>query len=270
SSLKAQTVPNADAIKAAEEKVNAAFRAAEVAEAARNTAISGYNAAEKAAKTTASSNLAEANILSLNIKEKKSDLNALAALQKADGKLQAPISGAVRSLALAEGQVSGKWACGIASSENGYLFSFILPEEETENANISWDITVEQNGVKESTKLTTVKLLPNNTAECSVRLKGDKWKDGIADGKITLSKTHHEICLPSTAINQDIKGNFVYIIEEQSTVLGTQNVLVRINVNVEKRGATQAAVTGALSSKSLVVSGSDKPLSNGARVRIGQ
>ncbi|MEG2022175.1 MAG: hypothetical protein RR087_10395, partial [Oscillospiraceae bacterium] len=125
-------------------------------------------------------------------------------------------------------------------------------------------------GVKESTKLTTVKLLPNNTSECSVRLKGDKWKGGIAGGKIVLSKTHHEICLPSTAINQDIKGNFVYIIEDQSTVLGAQNVLVRIAVNVEKRGATQAAVTGALTSKSLVVSGADKPLSNGARVRIGQ
>ncbi|MEG0396865.1 MAG: hypothetical protein RR612_09070, partial [Oscillospiraceae bacterium] len=67
SALKAQAVPNADAIKAAEEKATAAFRAAEAAETARNAAISGYNAAEKAATTTASSNLAEANILALNV-----------------------------------------------------------------------------------------------------------------------------------------------------------------------------------------------------------
>ena len=54
--------------------------------------------------------------------------------------------------------------------------------------------------------------------------------------------------------------------EEQSTLLGTQNVLIRLPVTVEAQGDGMAAVSGSISGQ--VVTGADKPLSEGAWVRV--
>lgn len=57
-----------------------------------------------------------------------------------------------------------------------------------------------------------------------------------------------------------------YLVEERATLLGIQNVLIRLPVTVEAQGDGMAAVSGSISGQ--VVTGADKPLSEGSWVRV--
>ena len=74
--------------------------------------------------------------------------------------------------------------------------------------------------------------------------------------------------MPSTAIRQDGDGFFVLAAEEQNTILGLQNVLVRLPVTVLEEGDTTTAVSGALDYDTQVVVSSDKFVQAGDKVRI--
>ena len=61
---------------------------------------------------------------------------------------------------------------------------------------------------------------------------------------------------------------FVLAAEEQNTILGLQNVLVRLPVTVLEEGDTTTAVSGALDYDTQVVVSSDKSVQAGDKVRI--
>lgn len=75
-------------------------------------------------------------------------------------------------------------------------------------------------------------------------------------------------CVPIDALNADSQGYFVYLIEEKNTVLGIENILVRLPVTVTTWGDVAVQVDGALDENSRIAAESTKPLSVGARVRI--
>ena len=58
----------------------------------------------------------------------------------------------------------------------------------------------------------------------------------------------------------------MYLVEPRSTLLGQQNVLVRLGVTVLARGDGMAAVAESLTGP--VVTGADKPLAAGDWVRV--
>ena len=88
--------------------------------------------------------------------------------------------------------------------------------------------------------------------------------DPSEEGSIQITAMLH--CLPATAIQTDSSGMFVYLVEERATLLGIQNVLIRLPVTVEAQGDGMAAVSGSISGQ--VVTGADKPLSEGSWVRV--
>ena len=99
-------------------------------------------------------------------------------------------------------------------------------------------------------------------------MPGTQWQTGAADVTVTTTGGTSGLCLPATAVNSDNAGDFVYLVETKNTVLGVQNVLVRLGVTVEERGDGVVRISGALSGQEQVVSASSKPLSAGVEVRI--
>ncbi|MEG1872470.1 MAG: hypothetical protein RR194_00360, partial [Ruthenibacterium sp.] len=83
-----------------------------------------------------------------------------------------------------------------------------------------------------------------------------------------LSEKSYDICVPAGAVHQDNAGYFVYLLQEQNTVLGAQQVLARTPVTVQESGETLTAVQGALTPQSVIAVSSDKPLSAHAKVRV--
>ena len=64
------------------------------------------------------------------------------------------------------------------------------------------------------------------------------------------------------------QGDFVFAVEEKNTVLGTQNVLVRIPVTVLEVGQSQTSIEGAISPEDSIVVQSTRSLEAGSKVRV--
>ena len=148
--------------------------------------------------------------------------------------------------------------------------NFSLSGDSAQKAQLGAQVQVTQDSQTETaviTALTTVS--DDGSVDVTVRLAGQQWSQGTASGKLLLSQTEHDLCVPAQAVHSDNRGTFVYVLEERETVLGIQNVLMRVPVEVVETGRVLTAVSSAmLETTSQVVVSSTKPLSEGASVRV--
>ena len=82
------------------------------------------------------------------------------------------------------------------------------------------------------------------------------------------SDSSYEMLIPLSAVRQDAEGTYCFIAQAGDTVLGTEYRAVRVNITVEDKDSTQAAVTGNLGRDDLVISGSTKEITEGDKVRL--
>lgn len=259
------------ALAAAQESASAANKAAtdtaQNYEDARDSAAHSYRqSAADLAKTNAA-NQAQAAVTRAQLDAARATLDALQALEQAGGVLTAPADGTLTRLDLAAGQTSSAVAGLLADETTGSVLTFSLDREAAGLATVGTSVTVTQGGQSAQTAITA---LADPAEDGSVRvtalLDAGSWQAGAASVELRLNAGQYPQCLPATAIQTDSSGTFVYLMEEQSTLLGRQNVLVRLPVTVEAQGDGMAAVSGSISGQ--VVTGADKPLSAGAWVRV--
>ena len=109
--------------------------------------------------------------------------------------------------------------------------------------------------------------------EVHIGINPDQGDFFIGDSvRITIRQTsqrYHTI-IPLSALREDSDGKFVFILEERSGALGTQQIVRRVDVTVQESNSTHAAVSGAFSDWEKLVERGDRELKNGDRVRIKQ
>ena len=76
----------------------------------------------------------------------------------------------------------------------------------------------------------------------SAALTGSDWQVGKAELTIRLSETEYDCCLPVSALHSDNGGDFVYSVEERNTILGLQNIVRKVYVEVVERNNELAAL----------------------------
>lgn len=257
----------AAAQKNAEDANEAATDTAQSYEDARNSAAHTYSqSAEDVAKTN-EANQAQATVTQAQLDIARAELSALQSLKAADCVLSAPEDGTLTQLNLEAGQNSTSVAGLLADRNTASVLTFSLEQASARLATVGTQITVKQGS---QSMQTTVTALSDPSEEGSIQItamlhSGD-WKAGSATVEIKLNAGQYEQCLPATAIQTDSSGMFVYLVEERATLLGIQNVLIRLPVTVEAQGDGMAAVSGSISGQ--VVTGADKPLSEGSWVRV--
>ena len=83
------------------------------------------------------------------------------------------------------------------------------------------------------------------------------------------SNKDYECVIPSSAVNKDNSGTFVYQIVGSSSPLGDKYTVKRVDVTVEDDDGTYAAISGEkLDKDAMIVVRSEKPLEDGERVRL--
>lgn len=271
-SLEADPNATAEALSAARDAVQSALRAAQSAESARNAALSSYNQSKQQADASAAAGSADAEVLAVDIAEKQDQIAALQALSAEGCQLKAPLGGTLLRWNLTEGAASTRQACSIADESAGYVASFPVPKNSASKVQAGAAVLVRQGSGQGVEATVTAVGAPDETGavEASVRLPDGKWQEGAASATLTLTETEYPLCLPSSAVHKDNQGYFVYLLEEKDTVLGLQTIASRVMVNVEKEGEEKTAVSGTVDGQSKVVTGSSKPLSAGARVKVRQ
>lgn len=167
----------------------------------------------------------------------RAELSALQSLKAADCVLSAPEDGTLTQLNLEAGQNSTSVAGLLADRNAASVLTFSLEQASARLATVGTQITVKQGS---QSMQTTVTALSDPSEEGSIQItamlhSGD-WKAGSATVEIKLNAGQYEQCLPATAIQTDSSGMFVYLVEERATLLGIQNVLIRLPVTVEAQG----------------------------------
>lgn len=253
--------------KTAEANNEAATNAAQSQEDARNSAAHSYEQAVEDAADANAAGQAQAAVTRAQLDAARARLDALLALQNNGGVLSAPRDGTLTRLDLTPGQDSAQVAGLLADADDGRTLEFDLDEETAKLASVGAQVTVNQNGRSAQAAIATLTPREDGGVTASLPLQADGWNEGAATVELKLNAGQYAQCLPATAIQQDESGTFVYLVEPRSTLLGQQNVLVRLAVTVQAQGDGQAAVAETLTGQ--VVTGADKPLAAGDWVRVG-
>jgi len=217
-----------------------------------------------------------ATTLPLDIANKENLVNELAQLIATDGVLYATTAGLI-SATSEQGTIVG--TAPIATLQitgGGFEARMHMPSRDAERLTIGAEAQVTTAG-------SSIFFVPTETATVSaisapdtdgivtvtLRLPGNNWTVGQrTDAEIVISRVSYDISVPISALRSDDAGYFLYIVEQHSTVLGVQNIVMRANVTVNAYDNNNVSVSGAVWRQSQVIVGSNKAVSVGDRVRV--
>lgn len=214
----------------------------------------------------------------------KSALNELALQEKkvdrlkkeiGDGTVYAPESGTVIELNFPEGTTADgtKPLFRIAQTAEGFQFCATVSAEATKllSAGDQGEVSIDSHSGYPVEG--TVCEINDNPQERGVK------KDIILDippenliggenGTMTVKKDskEYDMLVANSAVGQDVSGYFVYIVKEQNGPLGNSYVVQKVKISAGESDDSRTVVLSGLNSLDRVVTGSDKPLSDGMKV----
>lgn len=251
--------------------LTAAQRALDSANAAVERERAACIRAQSELEYAARENAAEAAAVRLEREAAQKTLAGLEALAEQEGRLTAPTAGTILELGLQPGRTAGSDtpAALLADPGAGYLFRFSLSEEQAGQARPGQTVRVDQAEQQADAPLTALGAPDaEGSAEAVVRLAGGGWRCGPAKCRLTLSSRQYAQVLPAGAVYSDAAGSCVYQVEQRTTLLGLEQVLVRLPVTVLASAGGRVAVEGGFAPDARLVLASTGALAAGGRVRV--
>ena len=261
----------------AEENLLSAQRRVEDAEAAMRTAEQNYANSQRQISENSVLNELSASTLRLDIEAQKTIVDALEELMANDCVLHSSIEGVVASV-MAEGSVTSTApVVTFRDGAKGYEAQMQLSGSDAYKLAVGDECEVTTGGgslyfTPTVTAAASLFSLPdsNDNVTVTIRLPGGDWTHGQrVEVRFVVSSGNYDLCVPISALHSDNSGYYLYAVDKQSTVLGAQNVVFRIDVNLVASDSHMASVRGPVGRDSQIVTGSSKPIASGDRVRIG-
>lgn len=255
----------------------AAKNAVNSAQNALNSANKAYSNAKTEAGISADKAKDDAKDRDEEIEKLKAEIAKLEEAAKIT-EIKAPAAGFVYNLSVAAGDsLTAKTVVG-----------YILPEEHREcSVTFTFDTKVAQNiwagqqleitsGFAQSCTVISKKPDPDNPrgkmlVKCHIDGE-DSWPGEEITVNAGRGNDNYKCVVPSSAVNEDNGGQFVYAIIGSSTPLGDKYTVKRIDVTVEATDGAFSAITSAKGELDkydvMIVIRSEKPLEDGQRVRL--
>ena len=213
----------------------------------------------------------------------KNSIERLTKLTDTKGVITAPVAGTVSEINASEGAsiAEGAVIARIATGEKSLKIVATVSADEAKQLKVGLDAELYSDRMWASGKVSDIRRAPNTGGqtggqtmyEVHISINPDQGDFFIGDSvRITIRQTsqrYHTI-IPLSALREDSDGKFVFILEERSGALGTQQIVRRVDVTVQESNSTHAAVSGAFSDWEKLVERGDRELKNGDRVRIKQ
>ena len=247
------------------------------AQNALNNANKAYSDAKKTASVEADKAKDTENDRDEDIAKLKAEIEKLEEAAKIT-EIKAPAAGFVYNLSVAAGD----------SLTSKTVVGYILPEEHREcSVTFKFDTKVAQNiwagqqleitsGFAQSCTVISKKPDPDNPrgkmlVKCHIDGE-DSWPGEEITVNAGRGNDNYKCVVPSSAVNEDNGGQFVYAIIGSSTPLGDKYTVKRIDVTVEATDGAFSAITSAKGELDkydvMIVIRSEKPLEDGQRVRL--
>ena len=262
--------------KRADDNLLAAARRVEDSEASLAQAGVNYNKNAQQSSDTATQNSVSAIAVRLDIKDQKAVVDALYLLAVSEGVLYSDITGIVSSTR-AKGDVTGQSALiAFMDDARGFEAGMLLNNTEANKLAVGDECQVAIGGGSMYYNPTVTGVVsaiapPNEQDKVSItiRLPEGDWSEGqTVDIQIVQNRSTYDMCVPLSALRSDNAGYYLLTVEQNSTILGVENAVIRVAVTVTASDDDSAAIQGPVSRTSKIITGSNKAVAVGDRVRI--
>ena len=281
-----------DSLSQAEEALKAQAQAQAQAQNAYTSAQEEDAAAAANDQKSQAASSYDQQSIQVDLDQAKKELSQMEKIQQAKGQVTAPADGVVTDRNVQTGGITDDSSYLILGTGGLQIKgSLKLQDLEKVEPEDTVEITVSGQGKKLQGKVTcTGAEGTGETAQGTGALgqgagtaqdtdAGGYFYADIEDASVTWgaqvsysiekqSDSSYEMLIPLSAVRQDAEGTYCLIAQAGDTVLGTEYRAVRVNITVEDKDSTQAAVTGNLGRDDLVISGSTKDITEGDKVRL--
>lgn len=224
---------------------------------------------------TAQASDSSRKILELDHETVEKKMNKMKALLEQKGILTAPVSGVIQKLNVEAGSfTTDASAVSIADTSAGSRFVAQIPKEQKRYAAVGDEVTLKLQSGGELTGLTVDTITENqeNSGLYDISILLQKGALGIgANAVLNLEKKSaaYGCTVPVEALRTDENGWFVLVVREKETVLGSELSAEPVYVKIqEKNEQTAALEDGILGSRDRIITGADKPVDKGSRIRL--
>jgi HlyD family secretion protein len=110
---------------------------------------------------------------------------------------------------------------------------------------------------------------PVNRKDIMIAIEGGSLNGGET-GSIRIAKKSkvYSLLVPNSALHEDSYGPYVFVVDEKQGFLGNEKYIRKVYVETEDHDDTKTAISAGISTDSLVVTGSSKPVYDGSPVRL--
>lgn len=208
------------------------------------------------------------------IRQLKETREGMLTLKQSGGKVVCSMSGYVSRILVRAGERTGDASAMVLSDANGEkLFQAVLPQEEKSyvTPGDKMDISF-PGGAREmmGVVIDAVGELEDGSCQITGRVSNTEAKIGET-GKLKIRKEvgRYSCTVPLAALHSQDSTNYIYIVEEQETILGTELTVKKRKVKELDRDEEYAALEdGELTDEEMFVVESDKDVKDGSRVRL--
>ena len=264
------------AINRADDNRQTAARRIEDARVSLENARQGHQHTLQQTADTTAQNIINASTLQLDIAAKQAILNTLDELISNNGIMYASYSGAV-SFTRQNGDITSNLPLiTLRNTSGGFEAQMQITRAESERISVGSESEVTTSGgsmffVPTVTGIVSSISEPdeNDRVTITITLPSGAWTTGQrVDTQIILRRASYDFSVPISALRSDNSGYFLLVMEQHSTVMGLQNVVVRVNVTIIASDNEMVSVRGPVDRSSQVITGSNRPVSVGDRIRI--
>lgn len=214
------------------------------------------------------------SMLQLDITTKEEDISELRKMIAKKGKVYSPTKGIIGSSGLDYGItltgseklviLTGDYELIMKADKDTLKYFAVGDEIEIKgyDKNSSVTSTIETMGLPDEEGLITFTALLS---------EGNYKEGGTLAYQLKKSSGEFQNCIPLQAIRQD-SGNrtYVLLIKETNSILGTEQTAFRLDVTIEEKDRHTAAVSGAITSEDILITGSSKEITEGDRVMVNE
>lgn len=251
-----------DELRAAQEALEDAQREAENALREKQRDITSASDAVGADATT--------KIYQTEIAGLQAELGDYYALRDAGGEVTASDAGSVLEVDVTPGSRTQDAAALLLSDGDSNLFIFTIDDEQSKYMRLGDTVEIE---------------LAGNTLDAEIAYQNRNAAGGYTmscvlpegSGQVGLAGTARRteqgelqsLCVPMDALTQENEAYYIWLVQEDEGILGTEYTVTRIRVDVlDQNGTTAAISSSAITADSQIVTYASQELTQGESVRV--
>lgn len=238
-----------------------------------NNILSAQRVIDDANSPLATNHSAELALIDINAA--KDNIGKMELLKLNNGEIKTPKNGTVKKLDVTEGtRTSDGVAALLTDASLGYCFKAKVDRDIAKDLSKDDAVTLMLNGENsalENLKIDSmyVSIEDSNFFQITVNIPpSSENPESTANIEIKKQSEMYSSCVPLDALHSDGIKTYVLAISDKKTALGSETIAERIDVVVEDKNDTYAAISSNFESDQKLILSTNKPIQPGDRVRV--